>query len=1111
MLRQKKILKTIMLSSTIISPIVLLSSCSSSNDLLNDLINDFLEENSEIVVPIEEQQSKILQYPAQLYIDNDSSSLVNFELSSDFENLIQGKDVDVKFNYSKIIDGTKLEFNISIVIGNEVIETNSVVSGFVTWHSYARSVTSYFQSLNLNTEHKNKYTLKEFLKNFLPKKNETKEWMNILDIKCPPGFGFEFNNDIKTTRYDFNNQKLVIGYFYLIKDKKRHQDLSISITNNFKSAQKPLYVFVVTDEGVKINSEDNLGINAEVVFINRTSDNIIKFNEKWLGKAVYGELDLSEFKNWELKNQEIGTGYFQSNFITHIKLPKEVIELGDSLFLSNKILIFDTENKIKKIHNNSFDSNVKFENLLSLGLSLYYDEKTKTMDFINENIKSLQELLDVLKLLIHKPDSIIVNAIKLNGELFNQSKKSNQLIKDINKLSLTIDEVIFAGNVDTSIDNELSLDKWQIKKITILENILSIDMIAIKKKRVIDRKFNSKISNLVKNGSLDLDSAISNIPGYEEANFKLNNYFDSGDPKNNIVQNLHLENKAIPTSLNFHNIFKTFDHANPIKIFIYGKTNLLTNDLINSITNSKAEVDRVMPENLTNILLVDGHLNLENSADIFVDNFYTNIKYLKTDITKLTLPTNIKTIPSYAFYDINLSKIDINILNSIEEVGNFAFYKSSLKGNLNMSFVNKIGQNSFSYNNLTSINLPEVISIGVGGFQNNKLISIFIPKITVILNNTFDKNLLTAISLFDIQSIGSNAFSNNEKLKSVNFNIVPEITKTSFDQGVEINIDDKLTFIPELISLSSSNGIIIDFSHARPEPYSYAKAINQINILLTKKVDVEEVIWDLDLIPENESSITGFSQTNIASINKLTIKQPETNYRERKLHDYLFQNIKINEVVGLENVEIIGKAVFQNSYIQKFNNLEGELRFNSNLEILDANSFEGNNITHLIFENGVKAEITQNSFIRNDNLVKIIIPSSILYVSGGAFSINKWQFVDRTPAHSIASNKLPWSLENGVLYFKEMISSSELIIRNIKNLNGLKIEKIKFGEDIYFIPSNFLKDLKISNNQFEIDLSNILVINDNSFIGNNLTIKPGSSSNVIYNDINSGLDLMTDI
>jgi hypothetical protein len=79
-------------------------------------------------------------------------------------------------------------------------------------------------------------------------------------------------------------------------------------------------------------------------------------------------------------------------------------------------------------------------------------------------------------------------------------------------------------------------------------------------------------------------------------------------------------------------------------------------------------------------------------------------------------------------------------------------------------------------------------------------------------------------------------------------------------------------------------------------------------------------------------------------------------------------------------------------------------------------------------------------------------------------------------------------------------------MKNIKTLNGLKIEKIKFSEDIYFIFEDFLAGLKNSNRSLEIDLSNILVINSNAFSGLPSTVMPGSMSNVIYNDISSGIN-----
>ncbi len=1102
MSKNKFFLKRTMLLSTILSPIIVLSSCSSEGDTSINLINDFLQNNEILITPIKDKEIEILKYPAQLYLDDPIKSLSNFELTKDFQEILVGKNIDVKFEFSKILDGTKIEFRVLVTIDNNVIETTSIVSGFKTWQQYSREATSYLQNLNVIDDHKMKYTLKDFLNLFLPEKNQMADFQNILDINCPPGFEFSFNTDIKTMRYDFNNQKLAIGSFSSKNSTKN--ELSISIKNNFKNSSKPLYIFVVDDEGVKINSEDNLGINAEVMFINRTTDNVIRFNQKWLGKAVYGELDLSEFSYWELRNSEVDSGFFESNFITSIKLPKDVSEIDDRLFLSNKISVFDIPNKITMIHNTSFDSTVKFTNLLSdnLKLKLYYDLTTKTMDFsnINNPVNTLQELLNLLKLIMRKDELFIIDKIIINMSLFKEDENSDNisLINQINSLTINVDEVIFVTTNDLHVNTNLSLNKWVINTLVIPEGVLSINMAKIKKtKMIINRKINNDILKLVVDGTLNLENDASKIPGYKN---NLNDYFDFGSSDKNIVQNLYLENTALPTDLNFNSIFKT----QPIGVFnnlhIYNQTNVLNNNLINSITNSKVNVTRDMPSNLIG-LFVGGHLNLENSANIFIDDFYKNIKYLEevNNITKLTLPTNAQNIPKRAFYDINLSNVDVNFLSNILNVGDFAFYKSQLQGSLNMPQVTKIGQNAFSQNKLTSIDMPELTTLNSGSFQNNLLTSIIIPKITIIPINVFGDNKLKTLNLSTVSSIGSGAFQKN-KIESVDFFEIPEITKISFDPGVKITIiNEKL--IPGLLENN-----IIDFGAVK-ETHSYSDAINQLNILLSKdtdiKVVIKEVIWDLDLDLGSTSSIKTFRDTNISHIQKLTINDSTNNNIERRMPNYMFSNIQIDEVVGLEHLDIIGSSAFQNCKIKKFNNVLGELTFSRHLKTLGDYSFQGNDITSLVFESGVSAEITNNSFTNNINLTKVVIPSSVMYVSGNAFSANKWIYIERSP---FESKELPWILKKGELYFKEMLRSSDHIMKNIKTLNGLKIEKIKFSEDIYFIFEDFLAGLKNSNRSLEIDLSNILVINSNAFSGLPSTVMPGSMSNVIYNDISSGIN-----
>jgi hypothetical protein len=132
MSKNKFFLKRTMLLSTILSPIIVLSSCSSEGDTSINLINDFLQNNEILITPIKDKEVEILKYPAKLYLDDPINSLSNFELTKDFQEILVGKNIDVKFEFSKILDGTKIEFRVLVTIDNNVIETTSIVSGFKT-------------------------------------------------------------------------------------------------------------------------------------------------------------------------------------------------------------------------------------------------------------------------------------------------------------------------------------------------------------------------------------------------------------------------------------------------------------------------------------------------------------------------------------------------------------------------------------------------------------------------------------------------------------------------------------------------------------------------------------------------------------------------------------------------------------------------------------------------------------------------------------------------------------------------------------------------------------------------------------------------------------------
>ncbi|MGL6125289.1 MAG: leucine-rich repeat protein [Metamycoplasmataceae bacterium] len=1118
-------------TAMIFFPLIALTSCSDkTGDFNNDveLLKEFLTKNQAIT----SVDSRAKELPAKIYIDNPETSISAFKITNNLQELLDQTSISAKFNYSKSQpDGDKIRFDVVYFKNGKVIlELESIMSGFISRTEYVSKSRNYLQSLNLNNSIRNKYTLKSFLELLLPKPGQSSEWNNLLDFICPPGYIIKFNDDIKSFRYDSRNQKLVIGTFIstIGFTGNQEEEMSVSVTNNFMSPTKPLSVFMVDDNGVDTSILTSLGVNSEVVFINRTTDGIIKFNQKFNGQAIYGDLDFSNFRNWKLPEDNFESknfGLFQGNFITSVKLPLGVSTLPSKIFRDNKILNFDTENHIAEISDDSFDSHVKYGNSIirQLGLSMYYIEELKTLDFSKrKEIATIDDLVKLLKLVVRNNGELAIEHIILPAQLFGETES----ISNISKLRMPIkvNKVTLFSQDKTNIHSQFSLSDWTISNLIIPKEIISINMSSLKQiNRKIERELNPDIRKLVVNDTLDLRNS-ETIAGLTNYNKKLNYYFDIDRPEENIISKLYLENSDTPSFSDFDSIFKLQNQGFRNTIYISSQTIVVEDIFIRTISLSSLigiKIERDIPENL---VVLNGHLNLSNSNNIFVDFFYKNIIYLDDKINEITLPMETKKIPNHAFSTINLSNTKLNYNNDkIMEIGDYAFHKTNIGGELFLPNVKLIGSFAFADNILEGVSLPEATSIGQSAFKSNKITKINLPKVIMINHSSFNDNLLSSINLPEVividdfafhknnllsinlpkvNLIGESSFVNNSNLISINLNSRIKINKNSFDSFTNIKIDDEEQFlIPNLVT--NDNGkITINFNNVFEGRHSFTDAINQLNLQLWNTNNIiDEIIWNPDL--PNDS--IGLDSTNIISVKKLTIMS--SNNEVVEIPRNLFYGIKIDDVYGLENVTSILDGAFWDSQIQKFNGIEGNLMFGPNLKILGNNAFRNNNIRNLSFQAGSTLEISSGSFVGNRNLLNINIPHTIKFVHSNAFDSAIWKNVKRVPFQpSSQEEKLPWSYDflTGVVVFNEMVSRTQ-IENNIKTLNGLKIKEIKFADTIYFIPNSFLRSLMNSWTIIEVDLSSILVLESFIFPSSGIKIKPGSMENIVYNDINSGI------
>ncbi|MGL5732608.1 MAG: leucine-rich repeat domain-containing protein, partial [Metamycoplasmataceae bacterium] len=680
------------------------------------------------------------------------------------------------------------------------------------------------------------------------------------------------------------------------------------------------------------------------------------------------------------------------------------------------------------------------------------------------------------------------------------------------------------------------------------KEIISINTQSIKlSNRIINRELHSDITSLVVNGVLDLrnSNTINELLNYNTTK-SLNNYFDIGNPDDNIIHTLYLEDVALPTTSNFNLVFKTQFVPKTNKIHISSNTIKVTDNLIRSINFLELQIEREIPNNLS---IENNHLIL-NDVSIFTKDFNQNIMYLTT-ITEITLPNGIIKIPENAFKDIDLSKITLNYnKDNIAEIDNNAFSNTNLTGHLEFNNLQLIGMYSFANNNIESINLPSARIIGSSAFSNNKiteitlpkaetisnlafsnnlltnislplatiikiaafadnnLSTIDLPKVTIIENQAFTRNDLTNINIPDIASIGFSSFTFNPNLATVRLSSQVLINSNSFASNTVIEIDDPDLLIPDLFVINSEDKITINFNVIIQGGYSFGEAINQINLQLrdTNKI-IDNLIWNPDIVTANSFSFSNF--TNIRWINKLEILET---LNASKIVDNLFNGVRINEVIGISNVNEIGVGAFWNSQISRFDGHEGILELNHNLTKLGFNAFNNNNIQILNIHIGSKFAIPRGAFVGNRNLRVVTIPRTLKFVNSFAFDRSTWNNVQRavyTPTSG--EEKLPWTYYSDTkeIMFTELIIGQIAIENNIETLNGLEIRNISFINSIYLIPQSFLNNLVNYWGITEVDLSNILVIEANAFTKPNLEtrfeIKPGSASNIVYNDINSGI------
>ena len=223
----------------------------------------------------------------------------------------------------------------------------------------------------------------------------------------------------------------------------------------------------------------------------------------------------------------------------------------------------------------------------------------------------------------------------------------------------------------------------------------------------------------------------------------------------------------------------------------------------------------------TGALAITSLQNIEVSAEnskfksddgiLYTKSGKTLIQYpiAKSDKTTFNVPDSVNTIGQYAFYK-NKSLVNVSMSNTVKRIAKGAFYgetnlnsvtiSSNLKTIENGTFegtgiteidlqnVQKIEERAFAASKLQTIKMQNISEIGKEAFKNSKVENITIPETTTQIGDSAfcGTNLTEIVIPKNVKSIGNSLFENCTQLTKATINCNITAVKESMFSGCNL-------------------------------------------------------------------------------------------------------------------------------------------------------------------------------------------------------------------------------------------------------------------------------------------------------------------------------------